>query len=222
MAARRTSRRLGTLRRAAALVLLAAVLYVGGTFVQVWLASRGDDRQRSDAIVVFGAAQYDGTPSPVLRARLDHAAALYRDDYAEVVVVTGAGRPGDRFTEAAASGRYLIRQGVPAESLVWVTTGRTSWESLTAAARTLRRQERTEVLLVSDPFHSARIAAMADELGLSSHVSPTRTSPIGGAEVLPHLGRETAAVAAGRVVGFRRLARIEELDERVREGPATG
>ena len=212
-------------RRAGRLALLVAslaVLYVGATFVQVWFASRADARRRADAIVVFGAAQYDGTPSPVLRARLDHAAALYRDGYAEEVVVTGAGRPGDRFTEAAASGRYLIRQGVPAESVVWVTTGRTSWESLAAAARTLRREERTEVLLVSDPFHSARIAAMADELGLEPHVSPTHTSPIDGTEVLPYLGRETAAVAAGRVVGFRRLARIVRLDDRVREGARAG
>ena len=98
-------------------LVLAAVLALVGylvlTFVQVLSASRDDDRVRSDAIVVLGAAQYDGTPSPVLRQRLDHALDLYRDGVAGRIVLTGGKQAGDRFTEAYAGYRYLTGRGVP-------------------------------------------------------------------------------------------------------------
>ena len=185
------------------------VLYVGVTYVQVWQASRRDEARRVDAIVVFGAAQYNGRPSPVLAARLDHAADLYKRDVADRVVVTGGGQPGDRTTEASASAAYLARKGVPESALLREIHGRTSWQSLAAAARFLKEQGRTEVVLVSDPFHNKRIASMADELGLSGYVSPTQTSPIGGSEEVRYLAKETVAVALGRVVGFRRVAGIK-------------
>ncbi len=194
--------------RAGAVALAAALVYIGITFVQVFQASRRDEARRSQAIVVFGAAQYDGTPSPVLRARLDHAAQLYRRGYARRVVVTGGRHPGDRFTEAAVSARYLTSKGVPASAILREVRGRTSWESLAAAARFLKRRDVNEVVLVSDGFHAARIAAMASELGLEAHTSPSLSSPIAGSEELPYLGRETLAVAAGRVVGFRRVSNV--------------
>lgn len=193
---------------AAGLVAL-LVLYVGVTYVQVWQASRRDQARRVDAIVVFGAAQYNGRPSPVLAARLDHAADLYKRDVADRVVVTGGGQPGDRATEASASAAYLKRRGVPESALLREVQGRTSWQSLAAAARFLKEQGRTAVVLVSDRFHNARIASMADELGLTGYVSPTQTSPIGGSEEVKYLAKETVAVALGRVVGFRRVAGIK-------------
>ena len=193
--------------RVAAALLAALVLYVGVTFGQVVSASRRDGARRADAIVVLGAAQYDGRPSPVLRARLDHAAALYRRKLAPVVVVTGGRQPGDRFSEAQASARYLSeRRGVPADAVLWEPYGKNSWEQLASAARFLKRRGMRDVVLVSDPFHSARVAAIADEEGLDAAVSPTRTSPIGGFEQAPYLAKETAAMALGRVVGHRRVA----------------
>ncbi|MDQ1373413.1 MAG: hypothetical protein QOJ09_751, partial [Actinomycetota bacterium] len=151
------------LKIGAALVAL-VMLYVGVTYVQVWQASHRDQTPRVDAIVVFGAAQYNGRPSPVLAARLDHAADLYKRNVADVVVVTGGGQPGDRATEASASAAYLKRRGVPESALLREVQGRTSWQSLAAAANFLKRRGRTRVVLVSDPFHNARLAAMASEL----------------------------------------------------------
>lgn len=189
-------------------VLTLAVFYLGITFVQVFQASRRDDAERAQAIVVFGAAQYNGTPSPVLRARLDHAVKLYEQGYADRLVVTGGRLPDDRFSEAGASARYLRSKGVPDSSILREVQGRTSWESLASAARFLKQRGMTDVVLVSDGFHSARIEAMASELGLKAHTSPTTTSPITGAEKLPYLGKEAVAVAAGRVFGFRRVSSV--------------
>lgn len=197
--------------RGAALVVALLVVYVGVTFVQVWAASRRDEAKQADVIVVFGAAQYNGRPSPVLRARLDHAAALFERDLADLVFVTGGRHPGDRTgeTEAAASASYLQQRGVPEKAILWEPFGRSSWQQLASVASVLRRRGMTDVLLVSDPFHSARVGAMAEELGLDAAVSPTRTSPISGMTELRYLAKETAAVALGRVVGFRRAAGIE-------------
>lgn len=191
-------------------MVLATVIYLIVTFVQVWLASRGDHAQQADAIVVLGAAQYDGKPSPVLRARLDHAADLYDRGIAPLIVVTGGRAHGDRFTEAGVSAAYLHGKGVPDAAIIRETTGQTSWQSLASAARILRERDATEVVLVSDPFHSARIGAIADELGLEGHISPTRTSPIKGTESLKRMLGETGQVALGRIIGFRRLVRVKE------------
>lgn len=192
-------------------------LYLAVTFVQVWRASGRDEAQPADAIVVFGAAQYNGRPSPVLAARLDHAADLYQRGIAERVVVTGGRAPGDSTTEASASAAYLTERGVPDSAILREVKGRSSWQSLASTANFLKKEGRTEVVLVSDPFHSARIEAMAGELGLEAHVSPTRTSPIGGAEEVSHMARETVAVATGRIIGFRRLMGIERVRDEVQK-----
>ena len=197
--------------KVAAVLVAAAVLYVGVTFVQVWRAARDDQARPAQAIVVFGTAQYNGVPSPVLAARLDHAIELYRDGLAPVIVVTGGNQPGDEFTEATASANYLIERGVPDEDVLREVSGTSSWQSLAAAANFLDERDITDVLLVSDPFHSYRIRAMASELGLEGHASPTRTSPIQGFSEARYMVRETVAVAVGRVIGFRRQARIENV-----------
>ena len=200
------------------LVLLAVVTfaYLAVTAGQVFLASRRDETRQVEAIVVFGAAQYDGRPSPVLEARLDHAASLYEDGYADVVVVTGGRQAGDRFTEASTSADYLSKKGVPQDDILREVRGANSWESLAATAAFLRDRDINRVLLVSDPFHAARTEAMADELGLEAYSSPTRSSPIKGGSEVPHLVKETFAVAAGQIVGFRRLMQVDDVVERAR------
>ncbi len=191
----------------AACVLVVAAYFVV-TFVQVWHAAHQDDARRADAIIVLGAAQFDGRPSAVLRARLDHAADLYRRQLAPTIVVTGGGQPGDRFTEAAASANYLEAQyGIPDSAIQRETTSTNSHDELAAAARFLEQQGVHSVLLVSDPFHAYRIDAIAHDVGLDSYVSPTRTSPVQGFDQFRAELRETVAVAAGRLVGYDRLDR---------------
>lgn len=194
-----------------AAALVALMVYLGVTFVQVWRAAGRDAARPAQAIVVFGAAQYNGRPSPVLAARLDHAVTLYRRKLAPVIVVTGGGQPGDRFTEATASADYLLRRGIPDANVLREVSGTSSWQSLAAAASFLADRGIKEVILVSDPFHSLRIRAMASELGLDGYPSPTRTSPIRGLSELQYMARETAAVAAGRIIGFRRQASIRQV-----------
>ena len=193
--------------------ILLGLVYFVVTFVQVWQASRRDDARPAEAIVVFGAAQYNGRPSPVLRARLDHAADLYDREIAPIIVVTGGKQADDPSsnTEASASADYLATKGIPQDDILRENDARNTWDSLASAANFLRRDGMEQVILVTDPFHAARVQAMADELGLDSHVSPTRTSPIGGTAELKHFARETVAVAAGRVFGFRRVMGVREV-----------
>ncbi len=212
--------------RVAAAAAALGVLYAGVTFVQVWRASRRDQAAgaspaKADALIVLGAAQYNGRPSAVLRARLDHAAGLYRRGVAPVVWVTGGKVPGDPspFTEASVSADYLaITHGVPQDAIEREVQGRDTWGSLAVAAAYLERDGKRDVVLVSDPFHDARIAAIAKELGLRPRVSPTRTSPIGGTTELRYLLRETVAVGLGRLIGYRKVTGIEK----VRTGQHTG
>ncbi len=194
-----------------AVLATALLLYLGFTFVQVWRAAGRDEARPAQAIVVLGAAQYNGQPSAVLRARLDHALGLWRRELAPVIVVTGGGQPGDRFTEATASANYLLARGVPDEDVLREVSGRTSFQSLSSVAAFLQDRSIIRVILVSDPFHAYRIGAIADELGLEGHTSPTRTSPIGGTTEIRYYARETAAVAVGRVIGFRREAEIHKV-----------
>lgn len=205
-------------RRLVALVVIGVLLYLGGTFAQVYAAAQRDGADAAGAIVVLGAAQYDGRPSPVLQRRLDHAAALYRRDLAPIVVVTGGSKPGDRFTEAGAGASYLRRAGVPDAALRLEVDGTSSWESIAATARFLREEGVTDVLLVSDAYHSYRIAAIADEVGLDAATSPSSTS-VHPAEAA--LWRETAAVALGRIVGYRRIHFIGQPIQQARSGVRT-
>ncbi len=198
------------LRRGLAVAVVVPMLYFGVTFVQVWWTARHDGARPAQAVIVLGAAQYDGRPSPVLRARLDHAADLWHRKIAPVVVVTGGKEDGDRFTESQAGASYLHTKGVPDDAILREATGRTSWQSLAASARFLRQRGIRDVVLVSDPFHAARIRGIADELGLDAATSPTRTSPIKGLSELRHMITETAQVGIARVIGFRRLVRVEQ------------
>lgn len=178
------------------------IVYLAVTFGQVWWASRQDDAPPSDAIVVLGAAQWDGKPSPVLQARLDHAVELWEQGVAPVIVVTGGNQPGDRFTQGFTGYDELKRQGVPEDAIRVEVEGHDTYTELSASANILRTEQLGErVVLVSDPYHAFRSQQIADEVGLDASVSPTDS----GAP-LESLARETAAVAVGRLVGFRRLS----------------
>lgn len=191
-------------RRARRIAIVAAAIvagYVMLTFFQVLQASGEDDRSPADAIVVLGAAQYDGEPSPVLASRLDHAYELWRTGVADVIVTTGSNQPGDRFTEGFAGFEYLRFAGVPEADLLVVTDGESSYEQLAATARVLRSEDVGEgVVLVSDPYHALRLRQIADQVGLDASVSTTD-----GGSSIRQLARETAAVSLGRILGYRRV-----------------
>jgi len=202
--------------RLISLVIAGVVIYLAVTAVQVYAASRHDDARPAQAIVVLGAAEYNGCPSADLAARLDHAVSLWQRGDAPVLVVTGGKQPGDLFTEAQASAAYVERRGVPEADVLSAVGGSNSWQSLAEAAAVLKKRGDRRVILVSDPFHSARIAAIAHELGLQPLVSPTRTSPLAGTAALPYYAKEAAEMAIGRVVGFARLSGIRTDLGRVR------
>jgi len=192
-----------TVRRVRRAVLIGAVIvggYVGLTFLQVLQASGEDSRHSADAIVVLGAAQYDGEPSPVLARRLDHAFELWEAGVADIVVTTGSNQPGDRFTEGYAGLEYLLFAGIPEDQIFAVTDGDSSWEQLAATARVLRARDLESVILVSDPYHALRLRQIADQVGLDASVSSTD-----GGSSIRQLLRETAGVSLGRILGYRRV-----------------
>jgi uncharacterized SAM-binding protein YcdF (DUF218 family) len=154
-----------------------AIAYIV-SFVIVLVVSRRDDRREADAIVVLGAAQYNGRPSPVLKARLDHAVVLYRADLSPLVVVTGGTAQGDIESEATVSRRYLLSRGIPDTAVVVRPEGRSTIASMDAVGKWLAERDLRSVLLVSDPFHMCRLRFEARRMNLIPFVSPTRTSPI--------------------------------------------
>lgn len=159
-------------------VLLLLVFGWGILTVAVFVFSRRDEARPVDAIVVLGAAQYDGRPSPVLKARLDHAINLYRSGFAPVLIFTGGVGVGDTVSEAEVSQRYATRAGVPQDRILLEGQGLSSEESMTTVAHLMRRRGMRTALLVSDPFHMLRLRVLAARLGLQAYSSPTRASPI--------------------------------------------
>lgn len=185
------------------------VAYFAFTFAQVVNMSRTDDApnasaKRAEAIIVLGAAQYNGVPSPVLKARLDHALELYRWGLAPVVVVTGGRQPGDVYTEATTGYDYLRAHGVPDSAIRKEVHGRTTWESMRAASTFLEAEGIDDVILVSDGYHSKRLLGIADEVGLHARVSPSTETMSSGTRLRAQL-RETVAVGIGRIIGYRVL-----------------
>jgi len=144
----------------------------------VWIWSQRDEARPAAAIVVLGAAQYDGKPSPVLRARADHAIELYRRKLAARIIFTGGVGDRDTTSEAAVAQRYAIERGVPARAILIETVGRSTSESLQQVATLMDAVPSRDVILVSDPFHMLRLSILARRYGLTPLTSPTRTSPI--------------------------------------------
>lgn len=165
-------------RRLAIPILLAAAVVYTSSLVMVLVVSQQDQRQPVDAIVVLGAAQYNGRPSPVFRARLDHALGLYREKLAPMVVVTGGIGRGDTMSEGLVGERYLMSQGIPGDSVAAAGEGRTTKTSMTAVAAWFRPKHITRVILVSDPFHMFRLRLEARRTELQAFTSPTDSSPI--------------------------------------------
>ena len=174
----RAPRGAGRARQLVISALAVAVLGWLASVAAVVLAGRLDSRRPSDAIVVLGAAQWAGRPSPVLRARLDHGAALWRERVAPLLLLTGGVGDGDTISEADVGRRYLMARGIPDSVILVERTGRTTGQSVRSASAILRGEGLRRVVLVSDPFHALRLRILAARHGLDAATSPTRTSPI--------------------------------------------
>jgi uncharacterized SAM-binding protein YcdF (DUF218 family) len=158
-------------------VAVGALAVVAWTTFRIWDVGNHDDRRPADAIVVLGAAQYDGRPSAILKARLDHAIDLYEAGLAPYLVVTGGKAEGDRTTEAASARAYALSKGVPAEAILVEDKGRTTLESLRGVAAILRDHQLGDALFVSDRTHMLRVLRIARDEGIEAFGSPTATSP---------------------------------------------
>jgi uncharacterized SAM-binding protein YcdF (DUF218 family) len=190
--------------------VLAPVVWYGVALFQVWRTARTDRARPAQAIIVLGAAQYDGRPSPVLESRLRHALALWQDGIAPAIVVTGGRQPGDRFTEATASAQWLLDRGVPDDAILREVQGASTWESLAASARFLRARGIDDVVIVSDPYHLLRAEETAEELGLRATTSPVPDSLVTGWSEKRRMLKEAAGVSVARLpfVGYRRLLQL--------------
>lgn len=187
------TRWLTTLALTIAAAVPLVILSVAGAVI--WQA-RTDQARPADAIVVLGAAQYNGRPSPVLKARLDHALALYEAGYAPLLVVTGGKQPGDAYTESDASKMYLVARGVPESAIVMESQSHDTWDNLKGVQGQLDARGAHRLLIVSDGFHILRARLMAKKLGFATSGSPAPDSPIRPwtAEEMGYVVRETGGI----------------------------
>lgn len=161
-----------------AVVGIVATVYVVALVTLIYAHAGRDEITSADAIIVMGTAQYNGRPSPVFRARLDHAVALYHAGVAPLLITTGGYGHNDFLSEASVGRSYAVARGVPEHAVLSEEYGSSSWESLQNVATLAQHYDVQRVVLVSDPFHMLRLELMAETLGLESLSSPTRTSPI--------------------------------------------
>jgi uncharacterized SAM-binding protein YcdF (DUF218 family) len=179
---------------AATLALL--MLVVLGLMVAIYAEARGDEARPVDAIIVLGAAQYNGRPTDVLESRLQHSLDLYNRGLAPVIIVTGGKQEGDAFTEAETGEQWLMDRGVPQSAILMENQGRDTWANISGAREASRGRNIDSVLIVSDGFHLFRAERMANAVGFDAYTSPAPDSPIrpwSGVE-FSYVIRETVAV----------------------------
>lgn len=187
-------------RRLVSLAVLAVVAVLLVTATSIWWTARQDDRPRSDVILVLGASQFDGRPSSVFKARLQHARALYEEDVAPRVVTVGGGQPGDRTTEAQAGAAFLRERDV---EVVAVPEGRDTLQSVRAVEELMTENGWETAVVVTDPWHSLRARTMARDVGIDAETSPTRAGPsvrTRGTQ-LRYIARETLAYLYYKALG---------------------
>lgn len=185
------------------LLTVLGIVYLLSLAARIYLDGQRDEERAADVILVLGSAQYDGRPSPVLQARLDHALTLYARGYAPYLLFTGGKQPADRFTEADTGRRYAIAHGVPPSAIFVEPAGRTTWQSMQASTAILRREGLRTVILVSDPFHAFRLRRMARDLHMQAVVSPAAHSRVRSfAKQAAAIVREMEKYVVYRCFGF--------------------
>ena len=189
--------------RVVAAAILAVALLIASTALAIWWTARQDSRPASNAIVVLGSAQYNGVPSSIFEARLEHARKLYEEGVAPVIVTVGGKADGDQFTEAEAGRDYLAGAGVPGDALLAVPEGGDTLQSIRAVSVAFTEQGWSSAVLVSDPWHAMRAERMAEDAGVEAESSPTRQGPAvqTRATQFRYILRETAAYLLYRATG---------------------
>jgi vancomycin permeability regulator SanA len=188
-------------RRLVLLIVAFVVIVVLYVAIHIWWVAREDQHPRSDAIVVLGASQYNGRPSPVFAARLQHAVTLYDEHVAVHIVTVGGKERGDAFTEAAAGKTYLAAHGVPKSAIVAVQTGSDTLSSMRAVDVQFKARHWHSAVLVTDPWHCLRSRTMARDLGIAADTSPERTGPAVASRSIEarYIARETEAYIYYRI-----------------------
>jgi uncharacterized SAM-binding protein YcdF (DUF218 family) len=167
----------GDLGRLGLLAIAGVLVAAAYTSYRIWEQGGRDERRTADAIVVMGAAQYDGRPSELFESRLRHAVNLFNDGLAPILVVTGGKQEGDRTTEAAVAREFAIRNGVPEASILSENQGRNTIESVRSVGRLFREHDLARAVFVSDPSHMLRVLRIASDEGIEAYGSPTPSGP---------------------------------------------
>lgn len=181
---------------ALAAVLALIPLIVLGFMAAIYIQARNDEARPVDAIVVMGAAQYNGRPSPVLEARLEHTLDMYERGYASIIIVTGGNQPGDAYTEAGTGEQWLLDRGVPQNAILVENESRNTWDSWQGVRDVATPMNIQTVLIVSDGFHLYRSERMAEAVGFDAYstAAPDAQIPAWSGEEFGYVIRETGAV----------------------------
>jgi uncharacterized SAM-binding protein YcdF (DUF218 family) len=193
----------GIARIVLTLVLFGAVMWVVWVDSQIRYFATHDEARPADAIAVFGAAEYDGRPSPVLRARLDHGLEMYQKKLAPMIITLGGGDPTDRHSEGGVGRDYLMAHGVPDSAIIAETESDDTEESATRLATIARTNHLTSIVVVSDGTHLFRVHALCSSLGLNVVTSPRQEL-----RTLPFPDRVKRTVHEILSYSFWRLKRI--------------
>ena len=188
------------IRRVISFVLLLVIvipLYAAGS---IWYTAKNSKPEKSDVILVMGAAQFDGRPSEVLLARLDQAKSTFKSGLAPRIYTVGGGAPGDRTTEAAASRTWLINNGISKKNILAIAKGRDTLSSTKAYVEQMRKAKFSSVVIVTDPYHCYRAIKMAKDRGIKSTCSAVGSGPAANSGI-KYLARETGAYLAYVTVG---------------------
>jgi vancomycin permeability regulator SanA len=188
------------IRRVISFVLLLVIvipLYVAGS---IWYTAKNTKPEKSDVILVMGAAQFDGRPSEILLARLTETKTVFKSGFAPRIYTVGEGAPGDRTTEAAASRTWLINNGVSKKNILAIAKGRDTLSSTKAYVEQMRKAKFSSVVIVTDPYHCYRAIKMAKDRGIKSTCSAVESGPAANSGI-KYLARETGAYLAYVTVG---------------------
>jgi vancomycin permeability regulator SanA len=188
------------IRRVISFVLLLIIvipLYVAGS---IWYTAKNTKPEKSDVILVMGAAQFDGRPSEILLARLTETKTVFKSGFAPRIYTIGGGAPGDRTTEAAASRTWLINNGVSKKNILAIAKGRDTLSSTKAYVEQMRKAKFSSVVIVTDPYHCYRAIKMAKDRGIKSTCSAVESGPAANSGI-KYLARETGAYLAYVTVG---------------------